>query len=173
VSSTTLLDEGGSPIDAPRNTTFLGSLQKTKSSIDELTARRKFSIRDIDNPAAPKGSNPGGVFTVSSDGDYLLHEGSDFIRKLIFRRLMTTKGGFYHLPNYGVGLRVKEPLPAGDLISLQKEIKDQIEQEPEITQSRVIVTQSAGALTLVIRARLEPTGQQISFPLNIPFAVNL
>ena len=112
------------------------------------------------------------MYKVSNDGDYQLHGGTDFVRKMIFRRLMTAKGGFRFLPDFGVGLRVKEPLPIGNLISLQKEIEDQVKLEPEVDKVRATVTQDQNHLTVTVFARLKQTGQQLSLPLSIPFGVS-
>ncbi len=174
ISADTLLDSAGNPVTPPSALPFFGLLSAALASHDRRVADSKFAIRDLNNPqgALPSGST-GGVYSISSAGDYQLHDGTDFVRKLIFRRLMTSKGGFRFLPGFGVGLRVKEPVPAGDLISLQKEIEDQVKLEPEVDKVRVSVAQDQNSLTVVVLARLKTTGQQISLPIAVPFGVNL
>ena len=172
VSAPSLLDNEGSPIDAPRSATFNGITASAKSSDNRQAASRRYAIRDFNNPQpATSIGSEGGVYVIAN-GDYQLHEGTDFVRKQIFRRLMTSKGGFTFLPNFGVGLRVKEPVPAGDLITLQKEITDQVKLEPEVEAVRVVVTQAKNQLTVQVLARLKSTGQQISVPVEVPFSVN-
>lgn len=174
VSAPTLLDTTGSPIDAPRTATFVGALSKDRSTPSERAAQRRYNIRDINNPQAPTAdSDANGVFIITDGGDYQLHEGADFIRKLIFRRLMTSRGGFFHLPDYGLGLAVKQPIPSGNLVKLQTEIKNQILLEPEIAKVAVTLKQDQNSLSIVVRARMEPTGQQVTFAKAVPFGVQL
>ncbi len=173
ISADTLLDTVGGLITVPSAFNFAGLLDASVSTPDRLVANRQYSIRDLDNPQAALASgSSGGVYKVSNDGDYQLHGGTDFVRKMIFRRLMTAKGGFRFLPDFGVGLRVKEPLPIGNLISLQKEIEDQVKLEPEVDKVRATVTQDQNHLTVTVFARLKQTGQQLSLPLSIPFGVS-
>lgn len=169
VSAPTLLDINGDPIGEPDNAEFLGILSTSQTTPDRKAASRKFAVRDLANPqgALPSGGT-GGVYTIAKDGDYQLHEGTDFAIKQIFRRLMTVRGSYRFLPNFGVGLRVKEPLPAGDLISLQKEIEDQVKLETDVDKVRVALKQNKNQLTVVVQARLKATGQKISVPLPIP-----
>ncbi len=174
VATATLIDELGGPLtDPPSIVSFAGILDASLSTPERTAANQKFAIRDLNNPQAalPSGSS-GGVYTIGQDGDYQLHGGTDFVRKLIFRRLMTTPGAFRFLPNFGVGLRVKEPLPSGDLITLQKEISEQVKLEPEVDKVRVSVAQNNNQLTVVVQARLKLTGQQISVPFITPFGAN-
>lgn len=169
ISSETLLDKNQNLISAPTSATFYGLLDASLATHERTAANQGFAIRDLSNPQAslPSGST-GGVYTVAN-GDYKLHGGTDFVRKLILRRLMTIRGGFRFLPGFGVGLQVKQPVPAGDLISLQKEIEDQVKLEPEVDKVRVSITQDENNLTIVVQARIKLTGQQISVPLVTSF----
>lgn len=170
IISTTLLDTGGSPIDPPRFFDFPGIIAAADFTNDRRLAQRQYNLRDYKNPMFPVGSDgAGGNLIIDSSGDYVLHEGPEFVRKLIYRRLMTVKGGFWHLPNYGVGLRVKEPLPTGDLITLQREISDQIRREPEVESTQVLVSQNQNSLIIRVQARLKATGQNLDFPIVMPF----
>lgn len=170
VSSGTLLDEGGSLIDLPRDAQFAGVIAAADSTPERVAVQRKQGIRDLNNPVAPSGTNSvSGSLVISSDGDYQLHDGPDFIRKLIFRRLTTGRGAFWHLPNYGLGLKVKQPVPGTELVKLKAEIERQIKLEPEVTEVRATIRQSGNALNIVVLAVLAPTGQQVSFPLQVPF----
>ena len=62
-------------------------------------------------PVDPLGAI-GGSLRIGADGDYVADEGTELMKKLILRRLLTPKGAFFHLPDYGYGLAVKEPTPA-------------------------------------------------------------
>lgn len=174
IATETLLDKNQNPLaNPPAIADFTGVLDASLSTPARKAANQKFAIRDLNNPQAslPSGST-GGVYTISKDGDYQLHGGTDFVRKLIFRRLMTTRGAFRFLPGFGVGLKVKEPVPTGDLITLQKQISEQVKLEPEVDRVRVSVAQNENQLTVVVQARLKLTGQQISVPFITPFGAN-
>lgn len=173
VASATLLDVGGSLIDSPRNSDFQGSTAAAVHTPDRALARQRAGARDFNNPFGPIEGSPGGTLIITSSGDYQLHGGADMVRKLIYRRLTTQLGAFWHLPNYGVGLRVKEPIPTGDLISLRAEIERQCRLEPEIAAVKATVRQDGNALTILVRASLQPDGQQVSLPIKIPFSVSL
>ena len=174
VSSTTLLDAGGSPIDLPRTAQFVGVIAAAESSPERIAAGRRHGIRDLNNPPAPSGSNSvSGSLVISAEGDYQLHDGPDFIRKLIFRRLTTERGAFWHLPNYGVGLKNKQALPGGGLLKLKAEIERQLKLEPEISKVAATIRQSASVLNILIQAQLHPSGQQVQFPLEVPIGVSL
>jgi hypothetical protein len=168
VQSTTLVDESGSPIDTPNFADFAGVLDIGKSDPSQIAATRGVNVRDLRNLPAPMTGISGGTLIINSDGDYELESGPALVRKLIIRRLVTTPGGFFHLPNYGVGLKVKEPLPGGDIPKLRAEIERQIKLEPEVEAVQAIVRQALNLLTIEIRAKLKPTGQVIEFPLEIP-----
>ena len=78
------------------------------------------------------------------------------------RRLMTTPGGFFHLPNYGLGIRLKESLITTDLVKLRTEVQRQILLEPEFDSAQVaIALASNGVLTLTVKAILSTTQQQV------------
>lgn len=174
VSSATLLDAGGSLIDLPRTAQFVGIISAAASTPERVLAGRRHGIRDLNNPPGPSGSNTvGGTLLIGSDGDYQLHDGADFVRKLIFRRLTTMPGAFWHLPNYGVGLAAKQPLPGGGLLKLKSEVERQLKLEPEISKVSATIRQSGNGLNILIRAQLHPSGQQVSFPLEVPFGVSL
>jgi hypothetical protein len=174
VSSSVLLDTGGSVIDVPRSAQFRGLLDASKATPERRAATRNQAIRDYRNPPAPSGLNSlSGTLIIGTDGDYQLEDGQTLVRKLIYRRLTTIPGSFWHLPNYGAGIRVKEPVPATGLIKLRAEIERQVKLEPEVERVRVSLRQSANSLIITVRARLRPTGQQVTFPLQVPFGVQL
>jgi len=174
IAASGLLAADGGLSGSPTSAEFQGMLSTKTATPDALAADRDFSIVDLANPQASLSSGAtGGVYTIGQDGDYDLDGGTDFVRKLILRRLMTVRGGYRFLPNFGLGIQVKQPLPAADVISFQKEIETQVKLEPEVDKVRVLVTQDRNALTVLVQANLRATGQNITVPLEVPFTVEL
>lgn len=163
VSSGTLLDGAGSLIASPRQALFLGVLDEDKASVATVLASRRVAARDLANPQEV------GTLQVDAGGDLETVTGPELVRKLILRRLMTTPGDFFHLPEYGLGARLKEPLRLSDVPRFKAEVERQVLEEPEVEQVRATVTLSAqGVLSVVVRARLAQTGQQISVSYQPP-----
>jgi hypothetical protein len=104
-----------------------------------------------------------GGLAVASSGDLDAESGVSLLRKLVVRRLTTARGGFFHLPNYGIGLDLKAPLPLADLTALRVEVERQISQEPDLTDVRSrLILGADGVLTVEVQATLERTGEQVS-----------
>lgn len=174
VTLATLLDVGGSQIDSPNFILFKGILESAKSSNDRKSSKRGFVLTDIESPPAPSGLNSiGGVYVIRG-GDWNLHEGEKLIEKLIIRRITTPRGAFraIGLINYGLGLRVKEPLPAAEIVKFQADAINEIKQEPEVAEAAVRVEQDKNAFTIFVAARLKAVDRPLSFSVPIPF-VNL
>ena len=126
-------------------------------------------VVDLENPQYEQPDRVAGTLRVDSSGDYVDHTGVPFLRKLIIRRLMTTPGGFFHLPNYGVGIRLKEPLPTGDLVKLRTEIQQQVLKEPEFDSAKVSISLGTnGVLTIIVQAILSTTQQEVVIPIEVP-----
>lgn len=95
-----------------------------------------------------------GAYRLDPRGDLDLHAGIDALKKRVIRRLITTPGSFYHLPDYGVGLECKEPFNSTNLGRIQAEIIRQLRQEEEILELEVQVASPApDVLVVKIRAR--------------------
>lgn len=111
-----------------------------------------------------------GTLVIESGGDYASMTGAELIKKLILRRLTTKPGDFFHLPNYGIGLREKEPLPVADLRKLAKAIELQVAQEPEVAAVKATLAYSASAAVLNVRvqAQLKTSGQQVAVAVAVP-----
>jgi hypothetical protein len=103
-----------------------------------------------------------GTLSIDSSGDFRKETGVALLRKLVRRRLFTSVGGFVHMPQYGVGLRVKELLVNSDLLSLQSEIERQVMQEPELTSVRVRLQLAAGNILTIIVSAIMSSGQPLS-----------
>lgn len=111
-----------------------------------------------------------GTLEIDSAGDYTSQSGVPFVKKLILRRLIARKGDFFHLPDYGIGLRVKEPLPVNDLRKLAAAIEQEVNKEPEVQASKANLSYSASAsaLNVQILVRLKPNGQTAQVALTVP-----
>lgn len=159
------------PVSYPQTVAFLGLLSATQTNNTKKVAAKKASATDIANPPSPKASPDtiGGTLVLGTDGDYQTVSGAELVRKLIVRRLVSRPGDFYHLSDYGLGLRDKEPIPAGDLVKLKAAVERQVRLEPEVEDvSASITLNSSNMLTVVVRARLRMTGESIT--ASIPIA---
>jgi len=117
---------------------------------------------DVANPVVPH--SPAGQLIVGSNGDYNLEAGTDLLRKLIVRRLVTPKGGFRHLPAYGMGFREKERYSPTQIAKLRAAALIQIAQEPETDPSKTSVQASMdpnGTLTFDAQVPLVNSNQQV------------
>lgn len=166
VFSSALLAPNGDLITPPRFFNFFG-VAALAMQPSQLAATRKLAVTDIANPPAPTGSNSlAGTLVVTPGGDYATETGTDLLKKLIIRRLTTPQGAFFHLPNYGVGLRVKEKLPIGDLVKLKAQIESQVKQEPEVQDVSATVSLSNNILTVLLAVKERSTGTRIDIPLQ-------
>lgn len=160
VSSTTLKDQGGNTLIPPTHVDFLG-LADVQTTLSPLVQNLS-GVQDIANPQNPSQQWFAGTLQLTGSGDYKLESGPTLLRKLILRRLVTTPGDFFHLPAYGVGIRVKEPIPASNLGKLKSKIEQQVLQEPEVKTATASVTlDTNGVLTVKVRAVDAQTGKAI------------
>lgn len=122
-----------------------------------------------------EGGRPAGTLAVGPDGDYLSEGGVTLYRKLIIRRLSTLPGGFFHLPAYGIGLRLKEPLPASNMVKLRAQVELALLREPEFQRVSVRLSLSAdGQLLIEVRVKIATSGQNVTIPiLATPGSVDL
>lgn len=107
--------------------------------------RQPFGLRDVRNDIAT------GAWPVDDSGDLGNEDGLASLRKRIFRRLTTGKGAFAFLPNYGVGLKLKELASVAELPALQADVIQQVGREPEVAQVTANVSiQPLGVLTVTM-----------------------
>jgi hypothetical protein len=168
VGSDTLKDASGVPAGL-LTFGFKGAVLEATSTPQRKTTTRGFALRDLANPPTPN-SPVGGTLEITSSGDYKTVEGPQFLRKLIIRRLTSKPGDFFHLPQYGIGLREKEPLPNNDLVKLKKAIEMQVELEPDVAavKSRLNYDYAAAALIIQLQVQMKQTGQSIDIALPVP-----
>lgn len=163
VSTASLLDAIGNPIGAPRSATFLGLLSSSVVTPEAALASRRLSTADIANQPTPGNLYEGGTLKLDGAGDYESVSGAELVRKLIYRRLTTVPGDFFHLPNYGLGLMEKQVLRPADVVALKKQIEQQVRLEPEVEECSASLTlDSDGILYMRVLAKLRPTGEKVS-----------
>lgn len=169
VRATNLKAATGAPVTAPAYADFLGVQWAATATADGQAAQRGFGTRDLRNLPAPQieGTSLGGTLQVSG-GDYVLEDGAQLVRKLILRRLTATPGDFFHLPKYGVGLRVKQPLPVASVVLLQAEIRRQIQAEPDVEGVTASVEQGQNVFVVRVSATLKRTGQRVDVAERLP-----
>jgi len=109
---------------------FAGLLRHFKAK----PARQASDLVDIKN------SLTDGVWTIDDSGDMSVHGGFESLRKRIFRRLVTPKGAFAWMPDYGVGLALKEIASVATLQGLKADIQQQVKQEPEVKACEVALS---------------------------------
>lgn len=112
-----------------------------------------------------------GVFASDARGDVAFDEGLISYKKRVFRRLITRKGQFSHLKNYGTELvaRIKELAIPGIRDALAIDAEEQIRQEPETVDVSVRIrddTRVPGLHYFVIKARTTIGVTSFVVPVN-------
>lgn len=180
-----MMSHTGSPFPTA-SADFNGCYLNVSNTQDAQTAARGYYIQDLTNLPVPpmdvsvldqaQGSLVGGTLQIDSGGNYTVEYGPALVKKLIMRRLIARPGDFFHLPDYGLGLREKETLPRVELKKLAAAIEEAVRQEPEVADVRANLSYSAAASALIIQLKvlLKATGQVMGVSLNLnPNAVQL
>jgi len=96
-----------------------------------------------------------GSLKTTEAGGYARVYGVDLLRKMIYRRLTTMPGSFFHIPEgeFGVGLKIKGLLRMSSLPSLQRAITEEILREPGVLSAHVALSLGSGLLS--IRAKVQ------------------
>jgi hypothetical protein len=139
--------------------------------------------RDIANPQTrsamldplPDPNNPLllGTIVVDENGDYAFDEGITNLKKRIYRRLLTSRGRFAHLPTYGVGVpdQVKRLNIAAVRGALASDAQKQISEEPDVQAVTVRVVTDPTAPNLVrFKVRVKAKFSQAPIDVDIPFS---
>ncbi len=151
VVTTSLKALNGDLISSPNSAAFRGLAEATISKPAQGTP----GSVDLRNLPVPDPAHFGGTLTMTPGGDYDAETGAALVKKLVLRRLFTAPGDFFHLPDYGLGLRVKESISPGAMVQLKAEIERQVKLEPEVEQVRASLSLSADGLLVVrVQARL-------------------
>jgi hypothetical protein len=110
-------------------------------------------IRRVDLTDIASDPFEGGLI-IDDSGDVAPQGGADGLRKRILRRLVTPKNAFAFLQDYGIGLRLKQPMSTRLLGELKADILRQVKLEPEIENAAVDMDlNGAGVLTVFIRGK--------------------
>lgn len=111
-----------------------------------------------------------GAFPTDATGDYAFDEGAVSYKKRVIRRLITRRGRFAHLPNYGVGIlaSVKQLARQGVREALAAEAESQIRQEPETIGVKVTIKVESGIAFYQVRAKCKFGDVDTTVP--VPFA---
>ena len=116
-------------------------------------------------PAAPELG--GEVLATTGHGGYAQQSGDALLKKLIERRLTTTPGAYFHLPDYGLGLRAKRVVRAAELGRLQAAIEAQVRLEPDVQAARARLSLAQNVLTITLQVQSRNLGT-LAFVLPIP-----
>ena len=111
---------------------------------------------DLANPQTGRdaGNEPLGTFSITEIGDIRNDTGREYLRKRIYRRLSTTPGGFFHLPNYGLRPEDKELVTLTTLRRLQNNIEAQVLEEPDVLSvSATLARLAPGVIAVLLRVR--------------------
>lgn len=170
IDASLVKNTAGVLISVPRSADYFGAQADVVVLDAEALAARRTTITDFRNPVF-NDDGIGGSLRVKSGTDYEMHSGTDVVRKLIYRRLITVPGELRHLPDYGVGLRIKEPLPTSDLARLKAQIVSQVGQEPEVEAVKATLTWSPSTQVLIValRIKLAQTGTETDLSYTFPF----
>lgn len=158
VSCPTLLDTYGGLVSSPSSAVFFGVGTVTK-------APPPSTVTDLANKPTPLSNTVGGTLVIGPGGDYESESGAALMKKLILRRLMTPKGGFFHLPDYGAGIEEKTLLHPSQLPQIQNDVVRQVESEPGISDVTASVTWDPveGILYVTGKGVMAGSGVPVSF----------
>jgi len=158
VFATSLVDTLGSSIVYPGSASFTGC-----GAVDP--AAKTVQPHDIKND-----SQLG--MSIDASGDYARQSGVDLLKKLILRRITTAPGEFFYLTDYGLGIRLKEPLSTSDLVKLKAELQRQIMREPDIRSVQVGLSMTTDGILYITVSAVMSSGSSIQTTLEIPAAIS-
>jgi hypothetical protein len=143
VRATDLVSTAGILIAAPYEVDFRGVLPTTE--VNERTGPFDLLTTDV----------VGGGLQTTEGGAYARIYGDDVIRKMIYRRLSTMPGSFFHLnpDEFGVGLKVKEVLRASSLPALKVKIEQELLREPGVLGVSTQLSLANGILVIKANVR--------------------
>ena len=105
-----------------------------------------------------------------SSGDIANHSGISYLRKRILRRITTVAGGFFHLPAYGAGQKLKGHTSRARQRVLESKIKAQCELEPDVNKVRVVVRNTHASIFFVTVVVESADGGSLKVTENIDMA---
>lgn len=103
-------------------------------------------------------------------GDLANQSGAAYLRKRIVRRLTTALGGFFHLPAYGAGAKLKSKVSESRVSRMEKLMQAQCELEPDVRRARVVVTLRANSVARVVATIIDAEGESLRVTTNLDLA---
>lgn len=95
-----------------------------------------------------------GRWKVTDQGGLSFHGGVAALRKRVLRRVVTSKGGFFHLPTFGAGIQGKLTIRPGTLATAQHQILRSAREEPDVALAEVAIARLAtGAYKFSIKLK--------------------
>lgn len=168
VDASAINGPAGVPLTPGQVYSTFGLQAQTQSTKALKEAQRGFRPRDLANAPTPLAGLNGGALVVLSGGDYALQEGDSLLKKLIFRRLTTQPGAFYHLPNYGFGLSPKALVKPAQLPAIRRQMEDAIKLEPEVAAARVGLSLTSDGV-MQVQITVQTTRQEnLVFGFKLP-----
>jgi hypothetical protein len=165
VSAPDLLDPFGDPIVPPESADFLG----VESS---ALPYEQAGVVDIDlaNPQTPPTGTPGTIRTTAA-GDYDTEGGVALAEKLILRVITTAQGGFFYMPNFGLGLQPKLIVTIASLGALKAAVIRAVEGLSIVNSADAALSwdNTNGVLTVTVSAQLN-SGQTVQVVNRTPLA---
>lgn len=136
-----------------------------------ISAQKRQVTTDLANPPTSQGQNTSGVGGTLqiAGGDYINDIGDAFVKKMIYRLLVTPPGGFFHLPNWGLGiLNPKALIKPSQLLAAKASIEQIISSNvPEVSQVQAQLKLTAGGiLYIIVNAKTQPQGSAIQVSAN-------
>jgi hypothetical protein len=140
--------------------------------VASVASRMEIGQYDIAQPPFDTDTQRGGVYQFTSGGDHALEGGAALFYKLVVRRLVTPTGAYFHLTDYGVGFKVKEPTPLSDLVVLKAWVERQVQAEPDTVSVNAELSLDAdGVLSIAVRAIWRGEPSVAAFAMPSPFVV--
>ena len=159
VSCPNLLDSTGIYNPEPTSASFLG--MPSVASVPDIGD--SFDIANV-----PSGvTSLDGSLKVGSSGDYVMQSGAELVKKLLWRRLTTRTGAFRHLPTYGTGIPLQQPVRPQEIVQIKRNIDAQMALEPEVEKASSTVTiDSSGVLAIAVTVKLRGVVDPITVPVT-------
>jgi hypothetical protein len=158
VSSDALLDVAKHSLIAPKSADFYGLLGASEATDNAKIAARRSQSVDLANRFTPTGGLDG-TLTITSSGDYGNSTGVELEKKLLLRRLVSSPGDFFHLPNYGCDWKVKDLIRINELNQRKTATEKQLSQEPNLENVSVSLSLGNNMLQINVSAKYAKYGK--------------
>lgn len=138
----------------------------------QTKSRKAEQYRDFAYYTFPRpDGGPSLVYEFDPNTDIGIQDGQSSLKKRIFRRLLSDRGGFSFLPGYGVGLKVKSLARGGRLQELASEVEAQVKQEPDVLDAgascALRVTTGGTFVVVQVRAKTRDGDEALSLEVSV------